>query len=485
MKFYRNWVALSTIILIPASSFSQNPIYKIVDTNLKEFYNNTSVIPEPNDGEWFYGQDAHYQGFQPSYSDNSDGTITDNVTELMWQQNMGEKISFDNAFKKADSLTLGGYTDWRVPTLKELYSLIQFNGITGQSEANAKPYINTDYFDQPFGDEGQGERFIDAQTWSATEYVGKIMHGNDGIFGVNFIDGRIKGYPKTKPATGLPNKMYFRMVRGNTEYGKNNFVDNKDGTISDLASGLMWQQADNGQTYNWQEAIDYAENFELVEHSDWRLPNPKELQSIVDYSRCPDVSNSPAIDPLFLCTEINDPDGNPKHYGFYWTGTTHHDGPQPGNFAVYVAFGEAQGVMNNELLDVHGAGAQRGDPKSGNREDYPQFFGPQGDVRYVYNFVRCVRNVDTLQTGLNSIKNKTIRVYPNPCYDSCKITFDQNILLSKIKIVGLTGKTIRTINPKNASSGTILVNMNKLEAGIYFLIIQDENDTISEKIIKV
>ena len=106
---------------------------------------------------------------------------------------MGDKISFVDAFNKADTLTLGSYTDWRVPTLKELYSLILFSGITGQSQNNSTPYIDTQFFIQPYGNEDLGERFIDAQTWSATEYVGKIMRGNDGIFGVNFIDGRIKG----------------------------------------------------------------------------------------------------------------------------------------------------------------------------------------------------------------------------------------------------------------------------------------------------
>ena len=50
--------------------------------------------------------------------------------------------------------------------------------------------------------------------------------------------------------------------------------------------------------------------------------------------------------------------------------------------------------MNNVLMDVHGAGCQRSDPKSGNSDDYPQFFGPQGDVRYVYNYVRCVRSIE-------------------------------------------------------------------------------------------
>lgn len=48
--------------------------------------------------------------------------------------------------------------------------------------------------------------------------------------------------------------------------------------------------------------------------------------------------------------------------------------------AVYIAFGEGQGKMHGKLMDVHGTGYQRSDPKSGNSNYYPQFFGPQGDV---------------------------------------------------------------------------------------------------------
>ena len=96
----------------------------------------------------------------------------------------------------------------------------------------------------------------------------------------------------------------------------------------------------------------------------------------------------------FETTEITDPDGNSGHYPFFWTSTTHLDGANLYASAVYIAFGEGQGEMNGNLMDVHGAGCQRSDPKSGNKEDYPQYFGPQGDVRYVYNYVRCVRNID-------------------------------------------------------------------------------------------
>jgi len=43
-------------------------------------------------------------------------------------------------------------------------------------------------------------------------------------------------------------------------------------------------------------------------------------------------------------------------------------------------------------LDVHGAGAQRSDPKIGNPADYPQGHGPQGDAIRIYNYVRLVRD---------------------------------------------------------------------------------------------
>jgi len=61
-----------------------------------------------------------------------------------------------------------------------------------------------------------------------------------------------------------------------------------------------------------------------------------------------------------------------------------------------VAFGEALGWMQDpngtyQLLDVHGAGAQRSDPKTGDPAVYPHGNGPQGDVIRIHNFARCVR----------------------------------------------------------------------------------------------
>lgn len=376
---------------IIASGDEYNPqsgSYPVVDTNQTDFYSDSAQISKPAEGEAFFGQDATYEGNQPSYTDNGDGTITDNVTGLMWQKTMDEKMTYQEAVQYANDSNVGGYSDWRVPSIKELFSLIDYNGESGGEKASVL-FINANYFDQPIGDVSIGEREIDAQVLSSTIYVGTTMNNDDTVFGVNFIDGRIKGYPLSTNRDG-DKEYYVRLVRGNELYGINQFVDNKDGTITDLATGLMWQQSDDSITRNWENALDYCENLEYAGYDDWRLPNSKELQSIVDYTKSPQTSNSPAIDDMFTLTEIIDINSN-ANYGFYWTSTTHRDGKNKNDSAAYVAFGEALGKMNGTIMDVHGAGAVRSDPKSGNSEDYPQYFGPQGDIQYVYNFVLAVR----------------------------------------------------------------------------------------------
>jgi ribonuclease BN (tRNA processing enzyme) len=358
--------------------------YSIVDTGQTISYNNNAVIAAPVEGDDFFGQDASYIINQPSYTDNHDGTIVDNVTGLMWQQGLTEKLTFADALEKVNTFNLAGHSDWRIATIKELYSLIQFTGSV-KGEKAITPFIDTNYFHQPLGNTSQGEREIDAQVWTSTEYVGKTMKKDDTIFGVNFVDGRIKGYPKYDPRTQEANKMYFRFVRDNQAYGTNHFVDNGDQTITDAATGLTWQKADSQQGLIWQDALQFCENLNLAGNDDWRLPNAKELQSIVDYTRSPETSHSAAIDPIFQISSITN-EGDEKDYPYFWSSTTHLDGPVPASSGVYVAFGKALGKMHGTIMDVHGAGAQRSDPKTGE----PMSRGPQGDMIRVNNYVRCV-----------------------------------------------------------------------------------------------
>lgn len=187
-------------------------------------------------------------------------------------------------------------------------------------------------------------------------------------------------------------------MQQNTTYGVNDFQDDGDGTITDDATGLTWSQDDSGTVapdgMNWAEALAYVEEMnaeKYLGYSDWRLPNVKELQRIVDYTRSPETDGTAAIDPLFTSTGITNEAGE-ADFGFYWSGTTHANlTDTPGSAAAYVAFGRALGYENGTWSDVHGAGAQRSDPKQGDAADYPTGNGPQGDAIRIDNMVRLVR----------------------------------------------------------------------------------------------
>jgi hypothetical protein len=366
--------------------------FEIPTTGQTNFYGNSALLASaPPPGQPFYGQDAQFQRAPFQFTDNGDGTVTDHTTGLMWQQDLSGPMSWDDFMAGAATFTRGGHTDWRPPTIKELYSLFDCRGVFGTTNTNSKPFMDTNVF-AFFYAIGGGKRFFDVQEWSATEYVGTTMGGAPTVFGVNFADGRIKGYPKLNP--GPPPAAathYGRYVRGNPSYGTNHFMDLNDGTIFDAATGLMWQKADSGTTLNWQQALAYATNATTGGHHDWTLPTVKQLQSIVDYSRAPLVTGTAAIDTNYFQVTTTE--------SYYWSSTTIVDGPPGANYALagYLSFGQAFGYITNattggfDRLDVHGSGAMRADFKSGDPASYPHGRGPQGDEIRIYNYVRCVR----------------------------------------------------------------------------------------------
>ncbi|MUU77159.1 Lcl C-terminal domain-containing protein [Winogradskyella endarachnes] len=361
--------------------------FVLSDTGQDKFYDNDgNQIETPNFDDDYYGQDAQFKGIVSSYKDNGDGTITDLNTGLMWQKTPDyKKHNFYDAFDYVDELEIGGYTDWRLPTIKELYSLLNSNGeLFPEDLSKSKPYLDTDYFDFEYD-----KRMPYAgQYWSSTKYVkGPIQNIKiEGAFGFNFADGHIKAYETGlyyNGESGVRNPgNYVRAVRGKENvYGVNDFVDNNDGTITDKATGLMWQKIDDGNAYNWVDALKYAKNSSLGNYNDWRLPNTKELQSIVDYNK----KTFPAIDEnYFKCT-------NPDSW--FWTSTTQGDFKYT---ACYIAFGKAYSKDNSKVKDYfdwHGAGAQRSDPKAGKIEDYLMESVNAADSIRIKNYVRLVRNL--------------------------------------------------------------------------------------------
>ncbi len=379
--------------------------YKVVDTNQTICYDSSTGAAKTCSGT---GYDADYSGNQPSYTVSDSGeTVTDNITGLVWTQNAdtdgsGSALADDKKTQSAavtycDGLELDGYSDWRLPDIKEAYSLILFSGEDPSSYSGTDTSTLTPFgdgkFDWAFGDTDAGERIIDGQYATTSTYVSTTMNGDATMFGVNFIDGRIKGYPS---ATKV---FYVMCVRGNTDYGLNNYTDNGDSTISDSATGLMWQQ-DDSQSTDWDDAVSTCEGATTASHSDWRLPNAKELQSIVDYSRSPDTTSSAAIDSVFNATSFTN-EGGETDWGWYWASTTHANNDGVGENGAYVSFGRALGYFMDNMLDVHGAGAQRSNSKTDvatggdsatNSYGTFYYYGPQGDILRLDNYVRCVRD---------------------------------------------------------------------------------------------
>lgn len=501
---FRSFLVSAAAMALSVTVYGQ--AYPIVGSGQTNYYNNMTIISAPSSGQSFYGQDANYPGNVASYTDNGDGTVSDNITGLMWQQtvdrtndgaiNYYDKLTYAEAMSSASTCNTGGYNDWRLPTIKELYSLAMFNGAEinpeGTSPGSSVPFFNTNFFDIGYGDLSASShgalannRIIDGQMASSTLYVSTTMGNQATVFGFNPIDGRIKGYPTTSivPEDGQTKHFYVLYVRGNTSYGNNQFVDNGDGTITDTATELMWTQSDNGTGVLWENALSYAENDTSGGYSDWRLPNTKELQSLIDYSRSPATTSSAAINPIFNCTQITNEAGN-ADYPYYWSSTTFSSlTPTSGTHACYFSFGRAMGYMSSfgGWIDVHGAGCQRSDPKTGNPANYPNGFGPQGDAVRIYNYVRLVRDATTT-SGLNEINEEgKFTIYPNPAKDMINLKISDIGGKVDLVIYDQSGSTV--YHDSIPSKGDLNINVSDFPKGLYFLQLSNGNKTVSEKFI--
>ena len=91
----------------------------------------------------------------------------------MWQQALGEKMTYQQAADGAGTMKFGGYDNYRLPTIKELFSLTQFSGVdpsgwNGIDTHGLVPFIDTNYFAFEYGYPVDGERVIDAQWATST-----------------------------------------------------------------------------------------------------------------------------------------------------------------------------------------------------------------------------------------------------------------------------------------------------------------------------
>ncbi|MFZ4550079.1 MAG: DUF1566 domain-containing protein, partial [Bacteroidales bacterium] len=142
--------------------------YTIVGTSQTGIWDATGNSITTVLGEAFFGQDAQFTHTTPAYTKSSDGlTVKDEVTGLTWQKTYDSGTyywaSIQTVVDNLNKQNYGGYSDWRVPTIKELYSL--WDASVGW------PYINTAYFDIKYTDE---QELSHAIFWSSDKYTGVL-----------------------------------------------------------------------------------------------------------------------------------------------------------------------------------------------------------------------------------------------------------------------------------------------------------------------
>ena len=266
-----------------------------------------------------FGEDNDYNINVPSYTNNGNSTITDNITGLMWQQADGGEMTIENAIIYADNLVLGGFSDWRLPTPIESFSIL--------NHQNNNPAMSNIF------------------TASAAEYwwTNKFQVGDANIVWCTNAGGGIGNHSKSETiSAGGIKKFHAKAVRdvATPTTISNHFTDNGNGTITDNLTKLVWQKVLNPNLFTWENALIYAEGLNLANASDWRLPNIKELQSLNDET----VSNPSANTTFFPAIGVHNywsstslPNQTTK--AWYWNtifGVTTYDTKTNTNFVICV-----------------------------------------------------------------------------------------------------------------------------------------------------
>jgi hypothetical protein len=208
---------------------------------------------------------------------------------------------------------LCGFTDWRVPTLRELQSIVDFS----QTDLN----IDSDYFpntpSEPF--------------WSASPSVEKDFRSPrvESAWFINFIFGNFSfkirensyrvrlvrsDFLTTEGGQVVPSAVGSQTIKTYipNEWHDNRYTVHHNGTVTDNNTGLMWKVCSEGQSWskqsdntascsgsargtNWKASLELVNNYTFPAsdgYSDWRLPNIQELASLLALDRSNPSINS-------------------------------------------------------------------------------------------------------------------------------------------------------------------------------------------------
>lgn len=327
----------------------------------------------PNDS----GDDGVTQAGYPltstRWQQNTNGTVADQATGLIWQQSESSSKAFggisgaltwEKAFQYVAAMNesaYAGYSDWRLPNLKEINSLVLFGGYPAISslftvKLGAGYWGSTTYADLPNGrrsyqisfDEGIMLWINMDESPAPTGYV-RAVRGS-------YPAGGTTGFP----LSGQTNIIHYpsqndlgddgALQAGYPADGRR-FRDNGNGTVSDRATGLIWQKADSAfcpvgewrGRLTWEEAFSYIKEMNkrrVSGYSTWRLPNYQELVSLVDFGQF-----YPALDPLLRST---------VQPSLHWSSNTRHAFDNSYHWAINLIQGHGTFFRQTETAYVIG-----------------------------------------------------------------------------------------------------------------------------------
>lgn len=180
-------------------------------------------------------------------------SIIDQVTGLEWQRiDDNNPRTWEDAIFYCAYLNIGDYVDWRLPSVAELQSIVDYREDFPAINSTAFPNTNQ-------------ERY-----WTSTKNIYRAGRN----YAVDFEDGSIS--PESTNQENL-----VRCVREGQSYNSNGpYQVNDIETVTDLSTGLVWQRGSQAdRTYN--QAVSYCNQLP-ISGGGWRLPNVKELFSLRD-----------------------------------------------------------------------------------------------------------------------------------------------------------------------------------------------------------
>ena len=267
-------------------------VFGNICTGQTKCYNETAETDCPAEGKPFYGQDAQYaksgkcipQKFTVKGTGDEKIVFDENL-KLEWQQKIPEgNFDWQSAANHCEKKYAGSY-GWRLPTPKELLSIVD-NG-------RYDPAIHTDLFP------GTNDEWF----WTSADFVSTAETDKDKKWFVRFDKGFLSHKAKTESE-----KMHVRCVRGTT-LPDGQFETEKigeDEIVKDSVTGLMWQKTYKDSVKKFADALSTCENLDYAGFTDWKLPNKNELASIANYGKYRPASDFPGMPNWTFRTSTSD-----------------------------------------------------------------------------------------------------------------------------------------------------------------------------------